>query len=326
MPRQAFERKVAALESLRSTPDRPQTRDELRTALADRNNFLVARAAAIVADLQYDDLIPELLTAYTRFFTDPAKSDPQCLAKQALARALRDLSHHGEDAYLRGLTHVQLEPAWGGRADTAASLRGTCALALSQCPLDDLEILNHLADTLADPDRGVRVDGARAIEQLNRPEGAILLRLKLLLGDADSVVMGQCFESMLSLAPDGGLGFVARFLQSPNPDVQFEAASVLAQCRDPRALAILHEFWQDPLRSLDVRQAILINLGASALPEAVDFLLDVMAREPVPLATLALEALSNSRLRTDARPRLATIVSARDSAALTTAFNERFPD
>ena len=324
MSHRAYTQKLAALDALRTAEDSPSTAEQLRKALRDRSNYIVGRAASVCADLHLDALIPDLLHAFDRFFVDPVKSDPQCLAKNAIAAALRDLGHHGAEPYIRGITHIQLEPAWGGRADSAASLRGTCALALSECPLDDLEILTYLGDALADPDRNVRVDAARAIEQLNRPEGALLLRLKLLISDADPAVMGQCFESMLSLAPEGGLSFVSRFLKSENLDVQLEAASVLAQCRDARAIGILRNFWQEPLLTSDTRQAVLISLGASPVAESTEFLLEVVSREPIALASTALKALATSRFRDDSRPRVESALAARDSTDLTALFATTF--
>jgi len=311
----AYRQKLSALEALRTAPE-SNAREQLRKALKDRNNYVVARAASVCTDLHLDELIPDLLVAFERFFVDPIKSDPQCLGKNALAAALRSLGHHGADAYLRGIAYVQLEPAWGGRADSAALLRGTCALALSECPIDDVEILTYLVDVLADADRSVRVDAARAIEQVNRPEGALLLRLKLLLGDADPAVIGQCMESMLNLAPESAVSFISRFLNSDNPDVQLEAASALAQCRDARAIAILREFWQNPLLGADLRQALLMSLGASPQPESVDLLLEVVRREPIALATSALKALANSRFRATARERLPVVLAERDSREL----------
>jgi HEAT repeat protein len=320
----AYTQKLAALDALRTASDSASAAEQLGKALKDRSNYIVARAASVCAELRLHALIPYLLLAFDRFFVDPIKSDPQCLAKNAIAAALRDLGHHGAEPYLRGISHVQLEPTWGGRGDTAATLRGTCALALSECPLDDLEILTHLVDVLADPDRNVRADAARAIEQLNRPEGALLLRLRLLIGDAEPAVMGQCFESMLSLAPESGVSFVSRFLKSENPDIQLEAASVLAQCRDPHAIAILREFWRDPLVSSDIRQALLISLGASPIAESTDFLLEVVSREPIALASTALKAMATSRFQTDCRPRLESALKARDSTELHSLFAQTF--
>jgi HEAT repeat protein len=324
MSKQAFNLRLEALEAVRAHLDPESARQALARALKDRNNYLVARAAAITADLRLDLLIPELLTAFDRFMTDPIRSDPHCLAKMAIASALRELGHHGAPVYLRGIRHVQLEPAWGGRADTAAGLRGTCALALVDCPLDDLEILTYLTDALADPDKTVRIDAARALEQLNRPEGGLLLRLKALIGDPDLDVMGQCFSSMLSLAPTAVVAFISRFLKSASEDVQLEAASALAQCRDPEAIQVLREYWQDPLVALEVRQALLINLGASPLPEAADFLLGVVAREPAALAGTAVGALATSRFQREIRERLSAAVEERDSHELRILFGQKF--
>jgi HEAT repeat protein len=324
MASQAFDKKIHALEAVRAAPEAAATRAQLRHGLKERNNFLVARAAEIIAEHRHEDLIPELLAAYDRFFVDAAKSDPQCLAKVALVRALRELGHHGADAYVRGVTHVQFEPAWGGRADSAGTLRGTCARALTDCFLDDLEILRYLTDALADPDKTVRIDAAIALDQLNRPEGALLLRLKLLTGDAEAEVLGQCCTSMLSLTPDDGVSFVGRFLHHADADVQIEAASALAQCREREAIATLTEFWQEALLPLDLRRAILIGLGASPLPQSAEFLLSAIVSEPPTLVETAITALATSRFGGDSRRKAAEAVSARGIPALERHFEEKF--
>jgi hypothetical protein len=324
MARHALDRKIETLESLRREPDPRAARGHVLTALRDRNNFVVARAAAIAADLRFDDLIPELLAAYERMFVDAARSDPQCLAKHALAQALHHLGHHVADAYVRGITHFQFEPAWGGRTDTAASLRGTCARALTDCFLDDLEILRYLTDGLADADKTVRIDSAIAVDQLNRPEGALLLRLKLLVGDPEPEVMGQCCASLLSLAPGGAVTFVQRFLRDPSVDVQVEAAGALAECRDAAAISVLREFWEGELASIDVRRAILIGLGASPVPESAEFLLAAIASEPPTLAETAITALSTSRFGADSRSKAAEATRARQIPALQRHFEAKF--
>src|SRR5580704_9754926 len=147
MSKQAFDQKLAALEELRSAENPAPA---LRKALKDRNNYYVSKAASIVAQRQLADLKPDLFAAIDRFFTDAAKTDPQCWAKNALIKALKDLGHHGPAVYLRGIEHIQLEPVWGGQADSAGTLRGACALALVECSLDELEILRYLCDRLAD--------------------------------------------------------------------------------------------------------------------------------------------------------------------------------
>jgi hypothetical protein len=64
--RRAFNRKIEALEALRSAPDAAAARDQLRRALMDRNNYVVSRAAAIAAALKVHELIPDLLASFDR--------------------------------------------------------------------------------------------------------------------------------------------------------------------------------------------------------------------------------------------------------------------
>src|SRR6516162_5071250 len=121
--KQAFEKKIADLEALRSTADLTVSLPPLRKALKDRSNYLVSKGAAIAGDLRREELIPDLIAAFDRFRKDPVKSDPQCWAKTAIAKALKDLGHRNADIFLTGIVHVQMEPVWGGRADSAATLR-----------------------------------------------------------------------------------------------------------------------------------------------------------------------------------------------------------
>ena len=194
MAKQKFDQQLEALEDLRRNPTSPSTAEDLRKALANRNNFIVAKASKIAAELGLKELIPDLLSALDRFFTDPVKSDPQCWAKKALFQAFADLGHNQADVYVRGLKHVQMEPVWGGQEDTAAAVRGACALALVECrDVSDLALLGYLIEVLADTDKTVRVEAARAIGRIDRPEAALLLRLRALVGDQEPEVLGACF-------------------------------------------------------------------------------------------------------------------------------------
>src|SRR5262245_57922649 len=73
-----------------SPADAPPT---LRKALADKSNVVVAKAAKIACELLLRELIPDLLAAYDRLFTDPVKRDQQCWGKTAIAKALREMEH-----------------------------------------------------------------------------------------------------------------------------------------------------------------------------------------------------------------------------------------
>jgi HEAT repeat protein len=321
--RQAFEKKIEGLEALRRSSDPAEIVAALRKALQDRNNYLVSKAAAIAGDLRLEELTPDLIAAFDRFFEDPVKSDPQCWAKNAIAKALKDLGCREASAFLRGIDYVQLEPVWGGSSDSAITLRGACTLALVDCRLDDLEILTHLADRLADKEKSVRVDAALAIAQFGREEGAPLLRLKLLLGDREPEVIGQCCFSLLNLAPRQALPLLQRLLNNAEEEVRTEAASALAASREPEAVEILKSFWRGKV-SADVRRAILISLGASPLRSAAEFLLAVFSEPSGEWATEAFSALASSRFHEELREAARRAVESSGDAGLRQLFDRKF--
>src|SRR6202023_3414865 len=181
--KRSFEDQVAALDALRHLSEEARV-GPLRRALAHRNNFIVGKAAALVRDFRIAHLIPELLTAFDRFFDNPVKTDPQCWAKNALSRTLAALDHQAAEIYLRGMQHIQMEPVWGGQSDTAGTLRATCALALVQCrSLTDADLLAHLIELVGDKEKSVRAEAMRAIEQVGSPSASLLLRLRAILGN-----------------------------------------------------------------------------------------------------------------------------------------------
>jgi HEAT repeat protein len=322
--RQAYEKKLAELEALRSAPDGAAVENALRKALLDRSNYLVSKAAAIAGDLRIENLIPDLIAAFDRFLKDPVKSDSQCWAKTAIVKALKDLGHRDGGIFLRGIGHVQMEPVYGGKADSAITLRGACALALVDCRLDDLIILTHLADRLGDKENPVRLDAALAIGQFGRDEGALLLRLKALLGDPQPEVTGQCFAGLITLAPSDSLPFIQRFLESRDDEVAAEAASALATSREPEAIEILKTFWRTHVPA-EVRKAILISLGASTLSDAAEFLLSILASDSGELAAQALTALASSRFRGEVRERVRATLQEKRDPELDAIFDRRFP-
>ncbi len=152
-----FDKELAELEALgvdlkSGSGPNPAQVEQLRKALTHRNNFLVSKAAKLIADAELFPLLPEVLAAYDRFFIDAAKSDPKCWAKEALSKALVKLEHRSKDAYLRGMRHHQMEASWGAPVDSAGSLRATCAHALVDCPgISDAELLTALLEPLTTP-------------------------------------------------------------------------------------------------------------------------------------------------------------------------------
>ena len=323
-----FDKELAELEALAASikagpaPGAAQIA-HLRKALAHRNNFLVSKAAKLVADAELFDLLPEVLAAFDRFFVDAAKTDPQCWAKNALARTLVKLEHRQKDAYLRGLRHHQMEGAWGGSSDTAGALRGACAHALVDCPgISDADLLAILLEPLTDADKTVRMEAARAIGQVGGGSAALILRLRALLGKDEPEVLGAVYSALLAVEGQRSIAVVAAALIEGD-DLAAEAAFALAEMRAPEALTVL----QERLRAGVDAWFGLVLLSAIALtrlPEALDFLIALIQRDARE-APQAIEAVGRIAPNAELRARVEQAVEQAANPRLEQAFRQHMP-
>lgn len=304
--KRAFEAQIAALDALRDAPEDARV-EALRKALANKNNFIAAKAADLIRQLQLTDLIPDLLKAFDRFFENPEKSDPQCWAKNAISRALAAFELQEPEVFLRGMRHIQLEAVWGGRSDTAGTLRATCAFALVQCrSLTNDELLRHLIDLLADQDKAVRAEAARAIEQVGSPAASLLLRLRADLGKDEPEVLGACYGGILRLDGVSAIPWVSRFLQTAD-DAAGEAALAIAATHSPESfealrgsLADAHDPW--------FRSVLLSAIALTRQDMAMEFLLDLVKSESLD-AERAIEAVVRSMPSPETMQRLEKLVA-----------------
>lgn len=296
------EQQLEHLRALRSLAPTEVVTTALRKALGDRVNVVVAKAAAIATELRLQTLVPDLLTAFDRLFDKPRETDPQCWGKNAIAKALKDLDYSESAAFLRGFRHIQMEPVWGDEVDTAAVLRGTCALALVQCrDITRAETMLHLIDALAEGDPGVRRDAVLAVEQMAGHEAAWLLRLKGRLGDKPEVT-GQVFESLLRLEGKFSVSFVAGFLDAVDEQIAEEAALTLGASRLPEALETLKAAWKKSENGV-LGPVLLRSISASRLYDAFEFLLAIVREGRPAEAQDALRALEIHRDSEDIRRR-----------------------
>ena len=304
--KRSFEEQVAALDVLRQQPEGARV-EPLRRALAHRNNFIVAKAADLVRDFHIAELTAQLLTAFDRFFDNPVKSDPQCWAKNALSRALAALEHQDPEIYLRGMRHIQMEPVWGGQSDTAGTLRATCALALVQCrSLSDSDLLAHLVDLAGDKDKSVRVEVARAIEQVGSPSASLLLRQRAVLGNDEPEVLGACYSGILRLEGVGAIPWVGHFLAASD-DSAAEAALAIAGTHSPEGFNVLQECFakaDDPWW----RSVLLSAIALTRQDAALEFLLDLVGTESLN-AEAAIEAIFRSMPSQEVIQRLEKLVA-----------------
>lgn len=212
----------------------------LERGLSTKVGAVAALAAKAALRFELVDLHPALAEAFGRFCEDGVKRDPGCRAKRAIVEALSGLDVDAETVFRRGLRYVQEEPEWGGVRDTAAGLRAASALALVELRVAD--ILERLADLLADPEPEARIGAVKALCACGRTEGRLLLRLKARLRDAAGEVTGACFEGVLALEDESGVEFVAQHLHDPDPSVVDHALLALGHSRHPDALGPLVEW------------------------------------------------------------------------------------
>ena len=276
-PKRNFDYELATLEALRdATPETAEP--ELAKALNLRNNFLVAKAAALTLHHRLTGLTPSLAASFPRFLENGAKSDPQCWAKNALAKTLAAFEYQEPELFLTGMRHIQLEPVWGGSADTSGTLRGTCALALVQCrELDSHRLLMHLIPLFADKELPVRVDAVRAVVQVGSDSAALLLRLRAELASEEPELLGSCYSGVLALDGPAAIPWAAKFL-SPEDDAAAEAAMAIAQTHTLEAFQLLCSTFAK-VRDPWFRTAVLSAIALTRQQEATDWLLDLIANE-----------------------------------------------
>ncbi len=320
MANKGFDEQMAALDALKGLDLDAEQKQLVKKMLGNRSNLLVAKAARLAGDGGLGELTPDLIVAYDRFFMDAVKTDSQCWAKSALAKALVKLEYRSKDVYLRGMRHHQLEPVWGGQSDTAGTLRSTCTHALVDCPgISDAELLTALLGPLTDTDKTVRIEAARAVAQVGGVSAALLLRLRALLGKDEPEVLGAVYSALLDLEGAQAIPLVAQYLKEGD-DVAAEAAFALSENRSQEGLAALlarlHAGCDAWFGSV-----LLSAVALTRLPEAMDYLLEKIARDAREGAA-AIEAIGRTSPNAELRARVWQAVEQADSMRLRQAFRQ----
>ncbi|MDF1514175.1 MAG: HEAT repeat domain-containing protein [Anaerolineae bacterium] len=284
-----LEQLLADLACLRSDPTSEHAVVELRKAVLGKDNYVAARAAEMAGEFYLQQLEPVLVQAFHRFMVNPVKVDPGCSAKTAIAEALYRMEAYQADLYLTGISHRQLEPVWGGQEDTAAMLRGVCALGLVRMNYENVMI--PLAHLLADQESDARIAAARAIGYSGLPEGIPLLRLKVLVGDRHPQVLCECFNALIKLAPEPSLAFVAGFMQQEDTAVVEAAALALGESQLSQAFPFLESAWEASF-DRETRKTYLMAIALLRNEDALAYLEELIVHGPRAHAVDALEALS----------------------------------
>jgi HEAT repeat protein len=288
--RQSPEELLAKLSELSSLPDRTAQVALVKSALADRSARVVAKAATLCSEQALRELTPEIKEAYSRLLVDAVKRDPQCLAKQSITRALVELDCSDVEFFQHGIRYHQLEPVWGGSVDTAVEVRSSCAMGLVASGY--WRALPEVTALLADKEVRVREGAARAISCGNPQAAEVLLRFKVLTGDKESAVIGECFTGLMAIAADECVSFVAEHLRNDNDEIRDFAALALGESRHPEAVAHLKSAWDTAELDQDFRIVLIRAAAVHRSDAAFEWLLSLIENDRKKFADAAVDALA----------------------------------
>ena len=272
--------------------------EEVRGFLRSRSNLVVAKAAKVVVELRLSAMLPEVVAAFHKLIGDAPRLDKRCAAVTELASALYELDYDEPSPYLKGIKHVQMEASYGPPVDEAAKLRAVCARGLLRTRYP--ERIAEVVQLLVDREPTARSGAVRALASNGGEAGAWLLRLKVLTGDQEAEVLGECFAGLLAAAPDKSVPFVASFVDSADEAVAEAAMFALGESRLCPAFEALEDKWNRTLTG-QTRRTLLSAMAASRLDQAVTFLTSLVEDGSRQIATYTIEALaiyrSNDRVK-----------------------------
>ena len=294
---------------------------DLAPFLSHKSNHVTAAAATLAERLEVRSLAPELVDAFCRLMQDPATRDQGCSATLAIVRALIAIEDPAFKVYFLGIRHVQLEGSFGPPVDVAAPLRGLCAQGLAR--MSHADALEECVTLLADPEVPARTGAIRAIADSGRAEGALVLRLKALVGDEEEEVTSECFAALLRLAPGRSLEFVGKFMGSGSDEIAQRAALALGESRMAAAFPLLREALEHTA-GVARRRTLLLAMAMLRQDEALEFLLARLEQEPERAAADTLASLALYARDEAVRKRIEGIVAGRKSAALDAVFGSEF--
>lgn len=317
----ATEEQLTEVSKLREAPKSPALRKELRKHLASRINLVVAKAAQIVGKVAEDSLLSDLIQAFDRFMVNAAQTDKGCIAKTEIVKTLCVLECEPEAVFLKGVRHIQLEPAYGGPVDTACELRSTSAMGLVR--IGSAEALTELVTLMTDKESDARIGAIRALAYSGREEASLLLRFKVLTGDREPAVISECFTALMKLAPRKSLPFVARFLDPGSPSLCEAAALALGESRLPEAFELLKEKWEIMIDSR-FRRTLLLPMALTRQEGVVEFLLSVIRTKDTETASAAIAALGIYKDDGKVRERVRAAITGPNKARMLKVFETDF--
>jgi hypothetical protein len=301
---------ISKVAALKSVDDPARLAAELTPLLADKSNYVVARAAALAGERDVRALTPVLIDTFTKLLHGPATRDSGCEAKLALAKALVQVEAglDAEAIATEGARHAHWEGVYGGSVDLGIGVRGHCAIMLAA--MGSKHALRVATELLAEHDINpppreraswsVRVDAARALTMTHSEAAGLLLRFKAIDGDDESNVIAECLAGVIAIEREKGVELARRYLNgyssSRDPRVEAKAEAALTAIGGSRlqsAYEVLREYDQAFLRS-PALATYLASIALTRQEPAITYLLGLVAeadKETSAAATHALKPL-----------------------------------
>ncbi len=313
--------------------DPPERQALLLEALGDKSPYVAALAAEQLGSGADDHAALQMTETFGALCADGIKLDPGCHIRANIAFALGRLEYRPASEMLRlGIKLTQIEPVGGVPFDTAAFLRGNCALALAQ--VRDPECVRDIALLLFDRsgfafarapiDPKIKMEPRKAAARALSLSGNIQARLPLTLKLAhpeneEPEVLQECMTALVELEDPYALEVLEPYLKHSDRRLAAFAALMIAQTQSQEAASLLARVIPD--FSGDTLKAVVLALATVRAPEAYDLLhkLALSDREAVRLAVLdALppDAASQALLKTLAAKDPSPKVKAAAKAAL----------
>ena len=151
----------------------------------------------------------------------------------------------------------------------------------------------------------------------------LILRLKARLGDREPEVFSECLSGLLACAPKENFPLVSGYLDLDDIPVREAAILALGRSRLPEAFAVLSAFWSR-MPPVVLRETVLLAMVMLRLPVATEFLIELVATGPEAASLAALSALKIHSHDSWLRQRIADVIQQRNTPALRARFEKDF--
>jgi HEAT repeat protein len=287
----ATDKELEALQNM-AEPHSKESLAILGNALQSSKALTVTRAAHVIKEHRLEGLHRELLKAFDRFFQEPIKQDPGCLARLAVLEALDFTEYDDPAPFLTAVHYVQEEKAWGPPVDTATGLRARSIVALAR--LNDAGLSLVAAELLVDKEAPVRQAAVDALTMSGDKNNAALLLFKLRSGDKEPLVTMSCMSGLLALLPEKALSILSLLLCEKDEALREMAAITLGESKRDDALSLLLQNLEGLVLPKE-RSVIFRALGLHRSERALQVLLSVVSEGSTVDAKVAVESLGARR-------------------------------